>query len=96
VTKTGARFEATCVVLTGGTYLRAKIIIGETVYDGGPSGDITTSKLSENLQELGIELARFKTGTPPRILKSSVDFSKLLSNPEITSRVASLFYLQKA
>ncbi|MGI5902382.1 MAG: tRNA uridine-5-carboxymethylaminomethyl(34) synthesis enzyme MnmG [Desulfitobacteriia bacterium] len=81
VTKTGARFEATCVVLTGGTYLRAKIIIGETVYDGGPSGDITTSKLSENLQELGIELARFKTGTPPRILKSSVDFSKFVIQP---------------
>ncbi len=81
VTRTGARFEALSVVLTGGTYLRSKIIIGEAVYEGGPGGDLTASSLSQDLKELGIELGRFKTGTPPRIQKRSVDFSKFVIQP---------------
>lgn len=81
VTRTGARFEAPCVVLTSGTYLRSKIIIGEALYEGGPSGDSPSMSLSQNLKDLGIVLGRFKTGTPPRIQKSSVDFSKFVIQP---------------
>lgn len=81
ITRTGARFEASCVVLTSGTYLRGRIIIGEAVYEGGPGGDIPAMSLSQNLKELGIVLGRFKTGTPPRIQKSSVDFSKFVIQP---------------
>jgi tRNA uridine 5-carboxymethylaminomethyl modification enzyme len=81
VTRTGARFEAGAVVLTSGTYLRGRIIIGEAIYEGGPGGDISAASLSGALKELGVELGRFKTGTPPRILKSSVDFSKFVVQP---------------
>jgi len=81
ITRTGARFEAKCVILTGGTYLRSKIIIGEAIYEGGPGGDITSSTLSNQLKEMGIDIGRFKTGTPPRIQKSSVDFSKFVVQP---------------
>ncbi len=81
VTRTGAKFEAACIVLTSGTYLRSKIIIGEAIYEGGPGGDITSSTLSQNLKDLGIDMGRFKTGTPPRIQKSSVDFSKFVIQP---------------
>lgn len=76
VTNTGARFLAESVLLTGGTYLRSRIIIGEAIYEGGPTGDITSSALSLQLQDMGVELGRFKTGTPPRIHRKSVDFSK--------------------
>lgn len=81
ITRTGARYEADSIVLTSGTYLRGRIIIGEAVYEGGPGGDITSTSLSQNLKDLGIELGRFKTGTPPRIQKSSVDFSKFVIQP---------------
>lgn len=81
ITRTGARFEAASVVLTSGTYLRGRIIIGEAIYTGGPGGDIPSLSLSAHLKELGIELGRFKTGTPPRIQKSSVDFSKFVLQP---------------
>ncbi|NLM20881.1 MAG: tRNA uridine-5-carboxymethylaminomethyl(34) synthesis enzyme MnmG [Peptococcaceae bacterium] len=81
VTRTGGRFEAESIVLTSGTYLRGRIIIGEAVYEGGPGGDITSTALSENLKQLGLDLGRFKTGTSPRILKSSVDFDKFVIQP---------------
>ncbi|ADY57626.1 tRNA uridine 5-carboxymethylaminomethyl modification enzyme mnmG [Syntrophobotulus glycolicus DSM 8271] len=76
VTNTGARFLAESVILTGGTYLRSRIIIGEAIYDGGPTGDLTSSALSLQLQDMDVQLGRFKTGTPPRIHKNSVDYSK--------------------
>lgn len=81
ITRTGARFEASAVVVTSGTYLRGKILIGEAVYEGGPGGDITFSALSQQMKEMGIELGRFKTGTPPRIQKRSVDFTKFVEQP---------------
>ena len=80
-TRMGARFEASCVILTSGTYLRSKIIIGQSSYEGGPGGDITSSTLSNQLKEMGIQMGRFKTGTPPRIQKKSVDFSKFVVQP---------------
>ncbi|MFA6807582.1 MAG: tRNA uridine-5-carboxymethylaminomethyl(34) synthesis enzyme MnmG [Eubacteriales bacterium] len=81
VTRNGAQFEAENIIITSGTYLRGKIIIGETIYEGGPSGDIASVNLSRQLKELNIELDRFKTGTPPRINKRSVDFTKFVIQP---------------
>lgn len=81
VTLTGARFETENVVLTSGTYLRGRIIIGDSMYQGGPNGQMPAMSLSESLKEYGIELGRFKTGTPPRIQRQSVDFSKFRIQP---------------
>lgn len=81
VTKTGIEYYGKTVVLTTGTYLRGKIIIGELIYESGPNNQQPSKALSENLKELGFELVRFKTGTPPRIHKDSVDFSKMEIQP---------------
>ena len=81
VTRSGARFEAENVVLTSGTYLRGRIIIGDSMYPGGPNGQMPAMSLSDSLKELGIELGRFKTGTPPRIHRQSVDYSKFRIQP---------------
>ena len=81
VTRTGARFNSNSVVLTSGTYLKGRVIIGEAMYDSGPNGQMPAVSLSEHLKELEIELGRFKTGTPPRIYRPSVDFSKFVIQP---------------
>ena len=81
VTRTGARFEADNVVLTSGTYLRGRIIIGAAMYEGGPNGQQPAMTLSDNLRSIGVELGRFKTGTPPRVHRRSVDFSKFRIQP---------------
>lgn len=80
-TKSGARYTAKAVVLTTGTYLRGKIIIGELMYESGPNNQQPSVKLSENLRKLGFEMVRFKTGTPPRINKQFIDFSKTEIQP---------------
>ncbi|HBI26418.1 MAG TPA: tRNA uridine-5-carboxymethylaminomethyl(34) synthesis enzyme MnmG, partial [Peptococcaceae bacterium] len=76
-TQTGTRYEAQTVVLTTGTYLRGRIIIGDMGFAGGPNGQIAAQGLSESLSDLGFELLRFKTGTPPRVDRKSIDFSEL-------------------
>lgn len=81
ITKTGARFSCRAVVITTGTYLKGRIIIGEVMYDGGPGNQFPAVKLSDSLRSLGLELGRFKTGTPPRIYKRSLDFSKMIEQP---------------
>lgn len=81
LTRTGARFESENVVLTSGTYLRGRIIIGAAMYEGGPNGQMPSMTLSQELKDLGIELGRFKTGTPPRVHRRSVDFNKLVIQP---------------
>lgn len=81
VTRTGARFESDTVVLTSGTYLKGKIIIGAAMYAGGPNGQMPAVTLSDELREMGIELGRFKTGTPPRIHRRNVDFHKFIIQP---------------
>jgi glucose-inhibited division protein A len=81
VTKTGAQYYSRAVVLTTGTYLRGKIIIGELKYDSGPNNQQPSVKLSEHLRELGFELVRFKTGTPPRVHKDTIDFDKMEIQP---------------
>ncbi|WII37635.1 tRNA uridine-5-carboxymethylaminomethyl(34) synthesis enzyme MnmG [Paenibacillus thiaminolyticus] len=80
-TTSGARYTAKAVVLTTGTYLRGKIIIGELMYESGPNNQQPSIKLSENLRKLGFEMVRFKTGTPPRINKQFIDFSKTEIQP---------------
>ncbi|AZT91582.1 tRNA uridine-5-carboxymethylaminomethyl(34) synthesis enzyme MnmG [Caldicellulosiruptor changbaiensis] len=74
---TGAIFKAKAVVLATGTFLGGRIIIGETVYDGGPDGMHPAKYLTESLKRLGIEMMRFKTGTPARVHRRSLDFSKM-------------------
>lgn len=81
ITKTGAKYMAKAVVLTTGTYLRGKVIIGELMYESGPNNQQPSVKLSDCLRELGFELVRFKTGTPPRVHKDSIDFSKTEIQP---------------
>lgn len=80
-THIGSIFPCKTVILTTGTYLKGKIIIGETSYSGGPDGQLPANHLSENLKSLGIELMRFKTGTPSRINRKSIDFSKMQEQP---------------
>lgn len=74
ITRTGALFRAQAVVLTTGTYLRGRIIIGDCYWDGGPQGQFAACALAQNLRELGFRLGRFKTGTPPRVDRRSVNF----------------------
>jgi len=81
ITKTGARFRCQAVVLTTGTYLKGRIIIGEVMYDGGPGNQFPAVKLSDCLKKLGFKLGRFKTGTPPRVYRRSLDFSKMIEQP---------------
>lgn len=81
ITKTGAEYRAKAVVLTTGTYLRGKIIMGELMYESGPNNQQPSVRLSQNLKELGFELVRFKTGTPPRVHKDSIDFSQTEIQP---------------
>lgn len=77
LTRNGAYFKAGVVVVAAGTYLQSRIIIGEINYSSGPSGLYPADYLSHGLQLNGIELRRFKTGTPARISRRSVDFSKM-------------------
>ena len=78
LTKTGAYFKTKAVILATGTYLKGKIIIGDISYNGGPNGLFPANDLSQSLLDLKIALRRFKTGTPARINKRSVDFSKMI------------------
>lgn len=72
---------AKVVILTTGTYMDSTIMISANTKSSGPDGDPTTRHLSENLRQLGFELIRLKTGTPPRVLSSSIDFSKTQVEP---------------
>jgi len=80
-TKTGATYRAKSVVVTTGTYLRGKVIVGELMYESGPNNQQPSLKLSESLKNLGFQLARFKTGTPPRVHQDTIDFDKTEIQP---------------
>ncbi len=80
-THTGAIFHCKAIVLTTGTYLQGRIIIGDVSYSGGPDGIFPANKLSASLIGLGISLLRFKTGTPARLNRRSLDFSKMAEQP---------------
>ena len=77
VTSSGAIYKAKAVILSTGTYLKARCLFGETIIQSGPNGLKAASELSQSLMDLGIKLYRFKTGTPARIDKKTVDFSKM-------------------
>ncbi|MGE6379682.1 tRNA uridine-5-carboxymethylaminomethyl(34) synthesis enzyme MnmG [Peribacillus muralis] len=81
ITKTGAVYRAKTVVITTGTYLRGEIILGELKYSSGPNNQQPSIRLSEYLEQLGFDLVRFKTGTPPRVNSSSIDYSKTEIQP---------------
>ncbi len=80
-THTGAIFNCKAVVLTTGTYLKGRIILGDVSYSGGPDGIFPANELSANLMDLGIKLLRLKTGTPARLNSRSLDFSKMTHQP---------------
>ena len=77
VTRLGAEYPVRAAILCTGTYLEGRIFVGDVFYDGGPDGMFAAKGLSDCLKEQGVEMLRFKTGTPARILKSSVDLSRL-------------------
>lgn len=76
-TDLGAIYKVKTLIVATGTYLKGKIFIGEYSKESGPDGVAAANKLSDSLKSLGIELIRFKTGTPARINKRSIDFSKM-------------------
>ena len=80
-TMLGAHYDAKAIIIATGTYLDSTVITGESVYPSGPDGMHASIGLAENLRKLGLPLRRFKTGTPPRINRRSVDFSKMELQP---------------
>lgn len=81
VMEDGSRITSKVVVLTTGTHMESLILRGHVVKEGGPDGEKASHGLSQALKNLGIELLRLKTGTPPRIKRDSIDFSKLEPQP---------------
>ena len=80
-TQLGAVYEAKAVIIATGTYLDSTVITGECIIESGPDGMHPSKGLADNLRTLGLPLRRFKTGTPPRINRRSVDFSKMELQP---------------
>ena len=80
-TRLGAIYDAKAVIIASGTYLDSTIITGESVEVSGPDGMHAAIGLADNLRELGLPLRRFKTGTPPRVNRRSIDFSKMELQP---------------
>ena len=76
-TNIGAIYDVDAIIVATGTYLKGKIFIGENSFESGPDGVFPSNKLSECLKKLGVNLVRFKTGTPARINRKSIDFSKM-------------------
>ncbi|WNS75500.1 tRNA uridine-5-carboxymethylaminomethyl(34) synthesis enzyme MnmG [Bacillus sp. DTU_2020_1000418_1_SI_GHA_SEK_038] len=81
ITQTGAVYHSKTVIITTGTFLRGEIILGELKYSSGPNNQQPSIKLSEHLEEIGFELERFKTGTPPRVNSNTIDYSKTEIQP---------------
>ncbi|EMY8535692.1 tRNA uridine-5-carboxymethylaminomethyl(34) synthesis enzyme MnmG [Bacillus paranthracis] len=81
LTQAGAEYTAKTVVITTGTFLRGEIIMGDLKYSSGPNNQQPSITLSEHLEELGFDLVRFKTGTPPRVNSNTIDYSKTEIQP---------------
>ena len=75
ITNLGAKYNVKAIILATGTYLKGRIYVGDNIIDSGPDGVAASNKLSEIVRNLGINMIRFKTGTPARINKRSIDFS---------------------
>ncbi len=80
-TETGETFACRCAVIATGTYLRGKVIIGDAAFPGGPNGQRAAENLSRSLAALGVAIMRFKTGTPARVDRHSLDFSQMIIQP---------------
>ncbi|MDY2846698.1 MAG: tRNA uridine-5-carboxymethylaminomethyl(34) synthesis enzyme MnmG, partial [Oscillospiraceae bacterium] len=76
ITRLGAEYKVKCAIIATGTYLKGMIHVGEVSYESGPDAALPANYLSENLKKLGVTLRRFKTGTPSRVHKRSIDFSQ--------------------
>ncbi len=81
VTETKAAYYAPTVIVTTGTFMRGKVIIGDLAYESGPNNQRTSVSLSEHLEELGVDMVRFKTGTPMRVNSHTIDYSKTEIQP---------------
>ncbi|MDY0276575.1 MAG: tRNA uridine-5-carboxymethylaminomethyl(34) synthesis enzyme MnmG [Acholeplasma sp.] len=81
ILESGLEIRSDVVVITTGTYLRSSVLIGHERTSSGPGGDPTTKGISSQLKDLGFEIVRLKTGTPPRLAKDSVDLSKMTVQP---------------
>ena len=81
ITQVGAIYRAAAVILTTGTFLRGEIILGDLKYSSGPNNQQPSIRLADNLQELGFDMVRFKTGTPPRVNSRTIDYSKTEIQP---------------
>ena len=77
ITALNAEFKCKAAVICSGTYLNGRVVVGESAYPSGPDGLLPANHLTDSLKAAGVSFMRFKTGTPPRVLKSSVDFSRL-------------------
>ncbi len=77
ITKFGAEWTVKAAIICTGTYLRGKVIVGDVMYDSGPDGMLPAKGLEDALRREGVSLMRFKTGTPPRVARDSIDFSKM-------------------
>ncbi len=75
------QIKAKIVIIASGTYLDSRVLVGYKFWQSGPDNQRTTSKLSQSLKEMGLKLIRLKTGTPPRIKKNTIDFSKTVEQP---------------
>ncbi len=88
ILKDGTSVSSKAVVLATGTYMESMILRGKKSFSGGPDGENPSIGLSKSLQKMGIEIIRFKTGTPPRIKKSSIDFSNASIQPGMDGKLA--------
>ncbi|WP_404456881.1 tRNA uridine-5-carboxymethylaminomethyl(34) synthesis enzyme MnmG [Oceanobacillus kapialis] len=81
ITESKAAYSAETVIITTGTFMRGKVLMGDLEYESGPNNQRVSVKLSEHLEELGFELTRFKTGTPPRVNSHTIDYSQTEIQP---------------
>ena len=81
VTRQGSTYRAPCIVMATGVYMRSEIFLGDNHFPGAPGNQVPSGELSESLVQLGFELDRFKTGTPPRVYRRSIDFDGLVPVP---------------
>src|SRR5690625_236571 len=81
ITESKAAYRAETVIITTGTFMRGKVLMGDLEYESGPNNQRVSIKLSEDLEELGLDITRFKTGTPPRVNSHTIDYSKTEIQP---------------
>ncbi len=81
ISQNGIKYISNCVIIATGTFLKGKVFIGDVSYESGPDGIFPANSLSNSLKKMGVKLTRFKTGTPARVLRRSINFSELEPQP---------------